>query len=69
LPKVLPEEKNLTVRITHYFCQVAKICGDGRRKLPVFLTFLFSVYFFCLSHSTYTNVGGMGRGVGRTVQS
>lgn len=27
LPKVLPEEKNLMVRISHYFCQVAKIFG------------------------------------------
>lgn len=56
LPKVLPEEKNLVVRISHYFCQVAKIFGEGRIKLPIFLTFFsFCVYSSSVSISSPTH--------------
>lgn len=29
LSKILPEDKNLMVRISHYFCQVAKTFTEG----------------------------------------
>lgn len=46
LSKILPEEKNLMCRISHYFCQVSETFGAERVKLPV----LFNVIFCPLSH-------------------
>lgn len=73
--KVLPEEKNLMVKVSHYLCQVAKTFGDEGIKLPV----LFNLFFVVLSlflpllslslplHNLFC-FGGR-RGVGRIMQS